>query len=77
MRKISCKSSCSFVSDVSYAPIASGPAIEVEKPNIVPTLDFGVMRENLAEIKKKEARAWALLEEKKKKGSAAKSFDDW
>ena len=55
MRKLNSKSSCSFVSDASYAPIATGPAPQIEKPDIVPSLDFNLMKTNLAEVRKKEA----------------------
>lgn len=46
----------SFLSDMSYEPIATGPAPKIERPNVVPALNFDKMQENLIKIWETEVR---------------------
>jgi len=46
----------SFISQASYDPIATGPPPKVDRPALVPILDFEKMQENLKLIKEQEAR---------------------
>jgi hypothetical protein len=46
----------SLISDVSYEPIWEGPAPKLDKPTIVPSLDFNKMAQNLAKERKKPGK---------------------
>jgi len=37
----------SFMTEVSYEPLVIGPPPKVEKPDLVPTLNFEMMKVNL------------------------------
>lgn len=40
----------SFITDASYEPLAAGPPPMIERPALVPKLDFGKMQDNLTKI---------------------------
>jgi len=46
----------SFITDASYEPLVQGPPPMVERPALVPKLDFGKMQENLKQIKEAESK---------------------
>lgn len=56
MRKLDQETEISFMTEESYEPINSGPAPRLNKPKIVPALNFNKMKENLDSEKKKAER---------------------